>query len=304
MMTTLHRRASAQLGLLTRAQAIAAGLTRRQIAYRLHTGAWQLAAPGVYRLAGTPPDPDLPLLAAVLATGGAASHRSAAHRLGLLGRRPVRPEITVGRGRSHPGAAIVHRPLDFAPSDVCDVRGIACTTATRTLVDLGAVVGAAVVDDALHRALRLDLTTYDDVVARYFSLSRPGRAGCGPLRAVLLEHDPAMAPAESDLETLLLRILRDAGLPEPARQHEVVVHGERFRIDIAYPELRIAIEGDGFGVHTEREQFERDHARQNLLVLDGWLILRFTWRQLCTRPEWVAAQVSAARSQSRRVRAQ
>jgi hypothetical protein len=36
-------------------------------------------------------------------------------------------------------------------------------------------------------------------------------------------------------------------------------------------------------------------------VLDGWLILRFTWRQLCRQPELVAAHVRAALATSRRV---
>ena len=79
---------------------------------------------------------------------------------------------------------------------------------------------------------------------------------------MLVDRDPQLAPAESDLETLLLRILRDFGLPNPARQLEVHVGGECFRLDVAYPELRIFMEGDGFGVHTTRHAFERDRDRR------------------------------------------
>ena len=94
----------------------------------------------------------------------------------------------------------------------------------------------------------------------------------------------SLAPAESDLETLLFKILREAGLPAPVRQHEVVVAGQTFFLDAAYPELMIFMEGDGFGVHSQRGPFELDRSRQNLLVVAGWLPLRFTWRRLCRRP--------------------
>ena len=108
-----------------------------------------------------------------------------------------------------------------------------------------------------------------------------GRPGPAALRSLLVERDPSLAPAESDLETLLSKILRDGGLPAPVRQFEVVVAGQRFRLDAAYPELMIFMEGDGFGVHSPRGPFERDRSRQNLLVVAGWLPLRFTWRRLC-----------------------
>ena len=104
------------------------------------------------------------------------------------------------------------------------------------------------------------------------------------MRLLLVERDPTLAPAESDLETLLFKILREAGLPAPVRQHVVEIDGHRFRLDAAYPELMIFIEGDGFGVHSPRGPFERDRWRQNLLVSAGWSPLRFTWRLTCAAP--------------------
>jgi very-short-patch-repair endonuclease len=299
MLTALYCTASAQFGLITRAQALASGLTPRQIGHRLRMGEWEEVAPGVYRIAGAPIVADTFLAAAVLSTGGAASHRSAAHRLGLVDRLPARPEITIPRTSSFRGAVDVHRPLDFTESDVAVVDRIRCTTPSRTLVDLGAVCSRNVVEIALHRVLRQNLVPFDDIVTQYFALARSGRSGCRSLGAVLFEYDPTMPPPDSKLESVLLRILRNAGLPAPTRQHKVTCCHEDFRIDVSYPEHRIAIEGDGFGVHIERRQFERDRARQNLLVLDGWLILRFTWRQLHGQPIHVAPQVRTALSQSR-----
>jgi len=115
------------------------------------------------------------------------------------------------------------------------------------------------------------------------------------MRSLLVARDPTLAPAESDLETLLSKILRGGGLPDPVRQFPVMISGHSFRLDAAYPELMIFMEGDGFGVHSQRSPFERDRSRQNLLVVAGWLPLRFTWRRLCRSPHDVVSEVRAAR---------
>ena len=193
-------------------------------------------------------------------------------------------------------AAILHRSSDLRPNDIIRVAGIRTTNATRTLVDLGGVVPAGVLETAFERASHTRLTTFDRVVRRFFDVARSGRPGIGPLRTLLVERNPKLAPAESDLETLLLRILRDFGLPAPTRQLEVRIDGAVFRRDVAYPELKIFIEGDGFGVHTTRQAFERDRDRQNMLVINGWLPLRFTWHQLCHDPMRVASHVTDARN--------
>lgn len=175
------------------------------------------------------------------------------------------------------------------------VGGIRTTNATRTLVDLGAVVRGATMEVAFERALHARLTTFDRVLRRFFELARSGRPGISALRSLLVDRDPTLAPAESDLETLLFKILREAGLPAPTRQFEVVIDGQRFRLDAAYPELMIFMEGDGFGVHSPLGPFERDRKRQNQLVGVGWRPLRFTWRRLCRFPEGVVDEVRTTR---------
>ena len=145
------------------------------------------------------------------------------------------------------------------------------------------------------RVYLTDGWTFDRLLRRFFQLAAKGRPGIAALRSLLVERDPTLAPAESDLETLLFKIPREAGLPQPVRQHDVVVAGEAFRLDAAYPELMIFMESDGFGVHSQRDPFEIDRSRQNLLVVKGWLPLRFTWRRLCRSPKGVVDEVHAAR---------
>lgn len=65
--------------------------------------------------------------------------------------------------------------------------------------------------------------------------------------------------------------------PTAAREYPDVVPGRKFRIDIALPEIRLAIEVDGWEWHGKHKgDFERDRERQNLLTIHGWRILRFT----------------------------
>jgi very-short-patch-repair endonuclease len=164
----------------------------------------------------------------------------------------------------------------------------------RTLVDLGAVTSTRTVETLVHRACQRGLTTVDELVGVYLAVSRRGRRGCGAMSEVLQVLDPLVQRAESELELVLLTIIRDHGLPLPVVQYEVDAGGRSFRLDVAYPEHRLFIEGDGFGVHGTRSAFESDRWRQNLLVLEGWRVLRFTWRQLLERPGEVAAQIRGA----------
>lgn len=61
------------------------------------------------------------------------------------------------------------------------------------------------------------------------------------------------------------------------REFENAVPGRKYRLDIAVPSARLAIEVDGWEWHGKHKgDFQRDRERQNLLTLNGWRILRFT----------------------------
>src|SRR5688572_33260441 len=89
-----------QRGLVTRAQLIACGRSERQIDYALTTARLTRVQFGVYRVAGTATVEDGDLVAGLLFTDGAASHRSAAHLLNLVDAAPSVPEILVGAKHS------------------------------------------------------------------------------------------------------------------------------------------------------------------------------------------------------------
>ncbi len=79
-------------------------------------------------------------------------------------------------------------------------------------------------------------------------------------------------------ETLLIQ-LKLSGLPEP--QREYLFHRKRkWRFDLAWPELLIAVEVEGGiwtgGRHVRGEGYEADCEKYNEAQLAGWMVLRFT----------------------------
>ncbi|HTF48102.1 MAG TPA: DUF559 domain-containing protein [Pseudonocardia sp.] len=92
--------------------------------------------------------------------------------------------------------------------------------------------------------------------------------------------------AESPPETRLRLGLVGAGLPPPEVQYRVVdAYGYPLaRVDLAYPEAKLALEYDG-AVHFERHRAIRDRQRDAELAGYGWLTLRLTPDDLFTMPQ-------------------
>jgi very-short-patch-repair endonuclease len=98
------------------------------------------------------------------------------------------------------------------------------------------------------------------------------------IHALLAARLDGYDAGDSDLETKVLRWLVTAGLAPARQQFRVLLEGRTCKIDLAYPELKIAIELDGWDTHRTRSAFDDDRARANALVLAGWIVLRFTSR--------------------------
>jgi very-short-patch-repair endonuclease len=106
------------------------------------------------------------------------------------------------------------------------------------------------------------------------------------LLEVLARRPAGAPPTESDAETLFLQLSRLAGVGEPVRQYQIVIKGQKIRIDFVWMKWRIAVEIDGAATHATVEAFGRDLRRQNRIVF-GWLLLRFTWEDVSKYPEQV-----------------
>ncbi len=118
-----------------------------------------------------------------------------------------------------------------------------------------------------------------------------GRRGAGVLRRLLDDRVLGDRVADSGVEALMAKVLADRDVPLPVHHH-LVAAVVRAELDYAYPQQRIAIEIDGYGVHLRsRSTFEHDRHRQNELEIAGWRVLRFTSHALRQQPARVAGQV-------------
>jgi very-short-patch-repair endonuclease len=266
-----------QLGLVSRRQALEL-LTADQIRRRLRTHALEAVRPGVYRIAGAPESWEQAVLGACLAVpGSAASFRCAAALWGLERFRRDLVEITVPeRERRRLEGVIVHDSAVVGPLHRATVGVIPVTSPARTLCDLTAVETRWPVERAVDEALRKKLVTLRTLTRVAAALEGRGRMRCTVMREILEARAPGFHPGESDPELRIMKLLARAGLPAPMPQHRVRLGKRTIRIDLCYPEQKIAIEYDGWDHHRGRQAFDDDRARANDLVLLGFRVLRFT----------------------------
>jgi len=159
--------------------------------------------------------------------------------------------------------------------DRTEVDRIPVTTVERTIFDLASVCSAFTVELAIDNALRRDLTTLDKLGAMLRRVGKRGRKGAKLLRALLAERDPLYAPTESERELMLVRLLRQHGLPEAERQFSIHDDDGNFiaRPDLVYRNLKIAMEYDSYERHIGKQALVRDNRRRNAITGIGWAVL-------------------------------
>lgn len=77
-------------------------------------------------------------------------------------------------------------------------------------------------------------------------------------------------------------------------EFEHAVPGRKFRIDVAFPKEKVAVECDGFQFHRSLEAFKKDRARQNEFVLAGWRVLRYVPKDIFANLDDIVSQVAKA----------
>jgi very-short-patch-repair endonuclease len=258
---TIARLAGRRHGIVTRRQLLDAGVTDAAIKHRLHAGALIAVYRGVFAVGHTALSPHARTQAAIYACGptAAASHDTGTflHDLTPYLPDPLQVTITAGHRRRRPGL-IVHRA---ATLETTIRHGLPVTTVQRTLQDLGW-------PDRLTR----------EALAR------------GLIRNDELPRDAEPAPTLTELERRMRRLCRDAGLPQPVAQHRI----GPYRVDFAWPDQRVIVETDDYATHGRRQAFEDDRARDADLAARGYIVIRFTWRQITHEPYTVTARLAAA----------
>ncbi|MCY4279747.1 MAG: type IV toxin-antitoxin system AbiEi family antitoxin domain-containing protein [Acidimicrobiaceae bacterium] len=286
-----------QHGLVSRSQALEAGMTGRQIERLVRSGVWERAAWGVYRHEAVPSTVRSRLLALCMAHGAVASHRSAAALHPIEGYRLDRVEVVVpsGRARSIRGARR-YESSQMGLFKPVERDGIPCTPVGRTVIDLAAVVSRRQLDRTVDAVLRDGQQRLSDLYGVLVSHARRGRRGSDALRASLAERFDDHAVPLSDWSRMVADLLADAGLEPPALEHRVCRADGAFvaQVDLAFPNHRVAIELDSARWHDDRESFVRDRRRRNEVTLAGWTVLNFTWSDYSEHPASLCEAVAQA----------
>ena len=272
-MQRAERTASRHQGVLDHAHAVAAGMSDAQIHRAVASGRWRRVAIGVYVVAGAPATARQRTMVAYLASrqaGGVVSHLSAAAEWGLLP-PPRTAHVTVPPGSSaRLKVARVHRSV-VAPIDRAHRGGLLVTSVSRTIIDVAAVRGQAVVEAVVDAAFCRRQATAASVVAALDRIPR-GRAGKALAREVIDVWTPRIEPG-SPAEIRLLRAAAVEGIVDLVPQYEVFDDAGGFvaRLDLAQPRQRRGFEYDGVEWHNPR-QWARDETRYSRLRAVGWSI--------------------------------
>jgi very-short-patch-repair endonuclease len=276
-----YRWAERRDGLITNDVASRTGLSKHQREAERTAGRLRQVRRGVSVVNGAPPSWRQAVRAVLLSCGDhvAASHLTAITLLGGDGSDSDLIHVIadlVHQVRME--GVIAHRSGLLEDGDIVTRDGMRCTSPLRTVIDLSGTMTVSklgkVVDDLLRRkVLRLD-----ELRARVDrTRPAPGRS-VATLRKVLAKRLPGYDPGESELEGRISRLIDARMLPRPMQQHRVRYGGNRYRIDFAWPDRKLYLEGNGFGWHMLATDLDNDARRQNELVLDGWAPIEITWR--------------------------
>jgi very-short-patch-repair endonuclease len=241
-----------------------AGLSPAAVKWRARRGWLHPVTRGVYSTVPAEHRPPLAAeAAALLATRGVLSHRSAAAMWGLVKRDPRVVDVTVPLQRRQRSGIRVHR-ASVAREEQRTKEGLILTSPFRALTDLQAAERerAFAVSEALSQRLISDA------------------------QAASLIDAPAITRSEA--ERRFLNLLQRAGLPRP--KTNVRLHG--YEVDFHWPRHGVAVEIDGFRFHGHRQAFEHDRRKALALERHGIRVIRLSALQVADEPEAVVASLA------------
>jgi very-short-patch-repair endonuclease len=262
-------------GVATRA-ALVAATDRGTVDRALARGSIEVLARGRYAL----PEVEGAVAAAHRLAGALCLTSAALHHGWAVKTVPDRPHVAVPRNRRVPGHARAHvHYLDVPPGSIV-LDEVA--TLAHCLRRLPFDEALAVADSALRAG--------EDTALRQAAALARGPGSKQVRRVAGLARAEAANPFESVLRAIALGV---SGLRvEP---QVLITSVEPWcRPDLVDRELRIVLEADSFEWHGGRAALARDARRYNLLVVDGWLVLRFAWEDVMLDPCYVGSVLRAA----------
>ncbi len=289
-----------QHGVLSRRQLLEAGIPGSTVDSRQRKFLFPVFR-GVYAVGRPQVSQEALWMAGVLAGGNGAAlgGASAAAAWGFMKARPTVEVVRLGRAHTERNMIHLDNGIQSIPLRIRstrnlpdrDVRGIgpiATISPARALLDLAGSLVPGAWGHAFLEADRLGLLD-DGELADCVGRGR-GHPGAGLLRSRLADRIPDLDRAKSLLEGLMLEACQRDSV-EPPEVNSVIGGHE---VDCVWHERGLAVELDSYGFHRGQEKFEKDLRRNNRLLAEGWILLRFTWRRVTREPEQVINEVRAA----------
>jgi Protein of unknown function (DUF559) len=259
--------------------------------HHLLGASWRRLGRGLYAWRDIADQPHVMLAAAALRLPKDAifSGPSAAwlHGLDVSPCDPIEVTLPSTSGISR-RAGLTLRRCDVPAGEVVLRRGFRTTSPVRTVADLGRRLATVEAVVLLDMAMHVRLVNAEQL--RQWADGHRGLKGVARLSRAIELAEPA---AESVMETRLRLLLVFGGLPKPLSQVAIYDDAGFFlgRLDLFYPDKRLAVEYDGA---THRDSLTSDNRRQNRLIDSGYRILRFTASDVFNSPTSVVALVRRA----------
>ncbi|UMG93928.1 type IV toxin-antitoxin system AbiEi family antitoxin domain-containing protein [Nocardioides sp. TF02-7] len=268
-------------GPFTYSSIAALGISRHQLRRWVKEGKVRRVLRNVYVAADADVEHDLELRCRAVDLVTPADHvvrdRTAAWLHGIdtltYGELEVAPDVETCALRGHEPSAregVDGRTRDLVASDITVLFDVRVTTPLRTALDLSCLLlrrDALAALDAFCRVHGITRRQLEVGLRRYRR-----RRGVVQARELVALVDPR---AESARESWTRLQIHDAGLPPPELQWWTHIDGvPTYRLDLAYPKHRIAVEYDGWDAHERNpEQRANDKSRRAWLRANGWTII-------------------------------
>ncbi len=264
------------------------GYSVGRIRRRVHSGTWQVVIGPVLAPAGLVVTTQVRDRAAQLAVPGSVLAGPSAARIWGIPVPDGRSWLAVDPDRHPriPGVEFMRTTIDSFDVGSTD-DGSRMTGRERTVFDCLRLLPETAGAELLDRALQRRWITLDDLAARVSGYA--GRRGCRRLIRLLRRAADGTHAAS---ERLLARLLMGARIRGWLANQPIFDSLGLIGLgDVVFEAARLVIELDGWAFHSTPDRFQRDRARQNRLVASGWTVLRFTWRDLTERPEYVISTI-------------
>jgi hypothetical protein len=271
-----------QFGVVRREQLVESGVSARSVRRACAAGSYVVVLPGVLHSFGHPVTFESRAMAVQLyvGSGGALSGPTAGRLYGLRSM----PDERIWASTSRSSRARL--PTWFVPTTSpwlldCPgaVRQLGCwrvLAPAPMLLTLAELFNDHRFERAAEDAWHLKLLTPQSAAVFLDEQRGSGRRGVARFDRWLGHARARQRPSQSGFEVDVIDALRGAGLPEPTRQHPVMLRtGEVVHLDIAWPDVMLAVEPGHSWWHGGDIRTRADQARDRACGLVGWHVMRY-----------------------------